>query len=156
MSWEPYQRARLAYEEKALKANFSHFEFHNRPANTFLLANWKNSKDNWYQIMITLTSGFPDECPSTYVRAFKWSPGENKLVPTSLVVENSGNSHTMHTWETDMPGWTKICTYRPVRWSADYSLAHIALKAQLWIEAYECHLETGLGLATFLRTMAEK
>lgn len=146
MAWDTYQRYRLAMEKEIVEKDFSHFTFYNPAIDTFLQGVWSSSKDNQFVIRIQLPSGFPEECPSTYV-----------TYPTPLwgrykSIESYGSSHAMHCWQTDKPGWSKICTFQPQFWSAEYSLAMVALKAQLWLEALESHRETGRDIAEFLLT----
>lgn len=149
MAWEYYQQYRLATEKAILAKDFPHFTFYNPFENTYISGTWKSSRNNYYTIRIVLPQGFPDECPDTYITYP--SPLQGKFKP----IESYGTSHDMHCWATPVPGWTKICTFRPAYWSAEFSLAMVALKAQLWLEALEFHRDTGRNIAEFLLTWHE-
>jgi hypothetical protein len=147
MPWQSHQRYRLAAEKKLLKESFPHFQFYSPTENTYLLGNWRSSRGNVFGIRIDLPSGFPDECPSTYI--VSPSPLRGKWWKR---IDSYGSSHEMHCWTSDRPGAVKICTFRPEFWSAAFSLPMVALKAQLWLEALESHRDTGRNIADYLRT----
>lgn len=144
MGWLPHQQLRLAQEQVVLKSHLPGFHFHDHTGSTYVAGTWESSKRITYDIRIYLPAGYPDECPSTYV--VSPSPLRGYAKP----IEEYGTSHAMHVWNSDRPGWVKICTMRPARWSAAYSLEKLARKAQLWITAYECHLDEGRPIAEFL------
>nr|WP_042177796.1 hypothetical protein [Kibdelosporangium sp. MJ126-NF4]CEL12773.1 hypothetical protein [Kibdelosporangium sp. MJ126-NF4]CTQ98459.1 hypothetical protein [Kibdelosporangium sp. MJ126-NF4] len=144
--WKPYQQLRLAQERNALQRNLPAFEFHNLVRDTYVTGWWTSNTNRHYQIRVELPEGYPDETPRTYV-----------TYPTPLYgyrdlyrIDSYGNNHDMHTWETDRPGWVKVCIVRPKVWSAEYSLIKVLRKAMLWITAYECHLDDGQAIAKFL------
>ena len=144
MSWSPEQQQRLAAERGVLKQRFPGFEFVDPTGDTTVEGHHKSSLSTTYFIVVKLPSGYPDECPSTYIA---WpSPLRGREKP----LEEYGSTHDMHVWETDVPGWTKICTYNPTRWRSSETLDKVLHKAILWIEAYEAHVETGRPIAHYL------
>lgn len=145
MAWSDYQRQRLAAEREVLARNLPDFEFVNPAGETTVEGRWKSSLFTTYFIVVKLPPGYPDECPSTYI---VW-PSPLKGLDKPL--EEYGSTHDMHVWETDVPGWTKICTYNPTRWNSGETLERVLHKAFLWIEAYEAHIQTGESIARFLR-----
>jgi hypothetical protein len=145
MAWTPEQQRRLAIEKAILDERMPLFEFVNPAGETTVEGNWQSSQSTHYRFLIRLPKGFPDECPSCYV---VWP---SPLRGRDQLIEAYGSNHAMHTWETDRPGWTKICTFHPNRWHSQYTLEKVIHKAMLWIEAYEAHMETGRPIADFLR-----
>jgi hypothetical protein len=146
MPWQLYQRYRLASEKTILERDFSHFSFYSPVENTFISGTWTSSRSNIFTIRVELPVGYPDECPVTYITFPSPLYGKYKAI------ESYGTSHAMHCWTSPKPGWVKICTFRPEYWSAEFTLAMVALKAQLWLEALESHRETGRDIADFLVT----
>jgi len=144
MTWNTHQQHRLAAERALLQASMPGFEFVDPTGATTVEGGWHSSLSTHYHIVVALPAGFPDECPTTYIA---WP---SPLRGASQDVEAYGSSHAMHTWESDRPGWTKICTFHPHRWHSDYTLENVLHKAMLWIEAYEAHVASGLPVASFL------
>jgi len=144
MAWSEYQQRRLATERQLLSERWSDFEFCNPTGDMTVEGRYKSSLSTQYFLVIKVPPGYPDECPSTYI---VWpSPLKGRDKP----LEEYGSTHEMHVWETDMPGWTKICTYNPTRWRSSETLDRVIYKAVLWIEAYEAHIETGRPIASYL------
>jgi ubiquitin-protein ligase len=146
MAWESYQRERLALEWTYLRQHSPNFGFYEPTGNTYVAGWWTSNNDRLYQLRISVPPGYPDECPSTYIT----HPSPLMAWRHSATIESYGTSHEMHVWQTDRPGWVRICTYRPEQWSAAHSMLKIIRKALLWIVAYECHLEDGQPLKNFL------
>lgn len=147
MAWSQYQIYRLAVEKRILAEHMPDFKFYHPTADTYVDGEWESSQGNRYRIVVTLPAGYPDECPSCYIA--DPAPLKGRVKP----MEQYGNSHDMHTWQTDVPGWTKICTYKPACWTASHSIEKVLQKAMLWLEAFEAHQVTGRPLADFLMTM---
>jgi hypothetical protein len=143
--WKPYQQLRLAQERLALENNLPAFTFYSLLQDTYVSGWWMSNTDHRYQIRVDLPAGYPDDVPNTYVThpSPLWGYGQR--------MDAYGNSHAMHTWEADRPGWVKICIVRPEDWSAAYSVVKVLRKAMLWITAYECHLDDGRSIAQFLK-----
>ena len=143
--WKPHQQYRLAIEQKILSENMPDFAFYEPMGDTYVYGVWTSSRGRRYTIQITLPSAFPDECPGCYI-----------VDPAPLachdgtMINDHGNCHELHCWESDRGDWTKICTYKPANWSAAHSLEKVIQKALLWVEAYEAHLTTGRNVADFL------
>ena len=145
MAWTDYQQHRLAAERHVLAQQFPDFEFCNPAGETTLEGRWTSSLSTQYFIVVKIPPGYPDECPSTYIT---WP---SPLAGLEKPLESYGSTHEMHLWETDIPGWAKICTYNPTRWRSSETLERVLHKALLWIEAYEGHIQTGRPIAAFLR-----
>jgi len=144
--WESYQQLRLAQEEAALRSFMPAFRFYDRLTNTYVAGQWVSNTNRKYDIRIYVPNAYPDEIPRTYVT----SPSPLYGYAFRYLIEAYGDSHDMHTWQTDRPGWVKICIVRPEDWSAAYSLVKVLRKAMLWLTAYECHLDDGTRIADFL------
>jgi hypothetical protein len=146
--WDSRQQYRLAVERRILAENMPDFSFCDPVGDTRVEGSWTSSADKTYYIVITIPQGFPEECPGCYV-----SEPSPLLSFEGKPLEALGSNHLMHLWETDRPGWAKLCTYRPEGWSAAHSLEKVVQKAMLWIEAYEGHLSTGWPINHFLLDM---
>jgi hypothetical protein len=144
MAWSEWQQRRLATERQILAAGLPSFEFVDPTGDTTVEGGWRSSQSTHYHVVVRLPKGFPDECPSTYV---VWP---SPLRGRDGLLEELGSNHSMHVWQTDRPGWTKICTYHPHRWDSSHTLEKVLHKAFLWIEAYEAHVDTGRPIADFL------
>ena len=142
--WKPYQQLRLAQEQQSLQRLLPAFTFHSPVADTYVTGWWASNTNHWYQIRVNLPAGYPDAIPSTYITH------PSPLYGYYERIDAYGNNHDMHTWETDQPGWVKICIIYPEDWSAAYSVIKVLRKAKLWITAYECHLDDGRPIAKFL------
>ncbi len=144
MAWSDTQKHRLATERAVLAERFPDFEFCNPTAQLTIEGRYWSSQSTSYFLVVKVPPGYPDECPSTYIC---WpSPLRGRDKP----LEDYGSTHDMHVWETDVPGWTKICTYNPTRWRSSETVERVLHKAFLWIEAYEAHIETGEPIAHYL------
>ena len=146
MTWDHYQRERLALEWSGLRRHFPEFSFYDTTGNTYVSGDHVSNNGYPYRLHISLPPGFPDECPHTYVT----SPTPLMNWNRTATIESYGTSSAMHVWQSDQPGWVKICTYRPEQWSAAHSLVKVIRKAKIWIIAYECHLQDGQPLENFV------
>ncbi|GLZ40786.1 hypothetical protein [Actinokineospora sp. NBRC 105648] len=142
--WKPYQQLRLAQEQQSLRRLLPDFTFHSPQVDTYVSGWWTSNSDRRYQIRVNLPPGYPDAIPDTYVTY------PSPLRGWDRPIEQWGNSHAMHTWQTDRPGWAKICIVRPEDWSAAFSVVKVLRKAMLWTTAYECHLDDGRPIKDFL------
>ncbi|WP_433463644.1 hypothetical protein ACQPZP_34835 [Spirillospora sp. CA-142024] len=146
MAWDGYQQMRLAHERAGLREYCPSFSFYDTLGKTYVSGYWTSNTDRVYGVRIDVPPGYPDECPSTYIV----SPSPLMDRTGTRTIESYGTSHAMHVWKSDRPGWPKICTYQPTRWSAAHSMLKVIRKAELWIFAYECHLQDGQPLQNFL------
>ncbi|MFF0154034.1 hypothetical protein [Micromonospora sp. NPDC005203] len=139
-----YQRVRLDQERDLLARYEPQFTVNVQESLT--LSGWHRSSANRpYQIQMFTPAVYPDAPPDTFVSSP--SPLQDFW---RLPMERHETSHKMHTWKTSRPGWTKICLVQPEVWSAEYTLPKMITKARLWIEAYECHLDDGTPIKSFL------
>lgn len=148
MTWEPYQMYGLAQDRALLRSEYRSFDFYDTAARgrTYVHGSWISNMNRTYTLRVYFPSGYPDECPSTYITSpsplFGWL-GQRRI-------ESYGTNSAMHVWQTDRPGWTKVCTFRPDSWNASISVNKVIRKGTLWIAAYECHLEDGSPISSFL------
>lgn len=147
VTWDKYQRVRLAMEKSVLEREFPNFAFYDPTGATYVHGRWTSNSGKEYELQIRLPAGYPDECPVTYITRPSPLPGVTKTI------ESYGTSHDMHTQASDRPGWVRLCTISPQGWSANYSIVKVIRKSLLWIIAYECYLEDGKPISQFL--MAE-
>ena len=145
MTWEPYQQRRLAQEQAVLRQHMPDFTFHDLLSGTYIKGWCLSNSDQQYQVQVNLPTAYPDAIPLTYITYPSPLPGYQSPI------ESYGKSHAMHTWQTDRPGWVKLCIVQPEDWSAAYSLLKVLRKAKLWIMAYEFHLDDGQPIANFLK-----
>jgi hypothetical protein len=148
MTWDSLQRYRLAQEQAVLRQEYPGFSFYDPQGATYVSGRWVSNSGRPFSLRVSLPSGYPDECPASYIT----SP--SPLRGYFSRIESYGTSHDMHTWVTDRPGWVKICTYHPEHWSAAHSIAKVVRKGQLWMLAYECHLQDGRPIADFLMSVS--
>jgi hypothetical protein len=143
--WQPYQQRRLAQERVALQRHMPSFQFFNPTQDTYISGWWASNTNQQYQITSYLPDVYPEAMPDTYVTFPSPLPAYRGLI------ESYGTSHDMHTYATDQPGWVKVCIVRPEDWSAAYTMLKVLRKAQLWLTAYECHLDDGQPIKNFLK-----
>ncbi|MBO4258330.1 hypothetical protein [Streptomyces griseorubiginosus] len=138
----------MAQERSFLRSEFSSFDLYDTAVRgrTYAHGSWISNTNRHYTLRVYFPSGYPDECPSTYIT---W--------PSPLLgwrglrsIESYGTNSSMHVWQTDRPGWTKVCTFRPESWSSHVSVNKVVRKGTLWIAAYECHLDDGSPISNFL------
>jgi hypothetical protein len=147
MAWEPYQMYRLAQDQSVLRREYPSFHFYDTTGRTYVQGSWISNMNRRYTLRVHLSSGYPDECPSTYITSPTPLYGWRRL----QTIDSYGTSTAMHVWQTDCPGWVKVCTFRPQFWSSSTSINKVVRKGTLWIAAYECHLEDGSPIKNFLR-----
>lgn len=147
--WTDEQCYRLAAEKKVLEKNFPDFKFYNSTNDTdcYIYGKIISTKQNIYYIKIIIPN-FPYRCPKAFICYPK-----NMRDYDGILLTNIGLSHRMHTLEPSKDGLVQLCLYREERWTASCSLTKLLIKAGLWIEAYEAHLETGKPIDDFVITM---
>ncbi len=137
---------RLAHERTLLQRRFPDFRFVNpRSTSAYVEGEWTSDTGRAYTIRVQLHPAFPEVVPSVYVTE-----------PYPLVgfggrsMDSYGTSHLMHTFDSDTPSATKVCTIRPETWDAHWTLSRIIQKSLLWIIAYEFHCDDGTPIDAFL------
>lgn len=147
--WTTEQRYRLAAEKKLLEKYFPDFIFENPRSDTecYIYGEICSSRNNKYRIKIQIPN-FPNCCPKTYLCSPKYLLDYNGNLLNSI-----GSSHKMHILTPNNEGLIQLCLYKKERWTASCTLVKLLLKAVLWFEAYEAHLETGKDLDAFVITM---
>ncbi len=99
------------------------------------------NRRNIYNICIELGS-FPDYIPDVWVMQQLRTKGGEYM---------SGYSGTMHTLgNEDRPQWTRICHYGSSQWKPTISIFKVFVRARLWLEMYELHLQTGKPIDYYL------
>ncbi len=145
-TWTEWQVRRLANEKAALERTFPDFSFH-KPKSTsaYVEGTWRSETGRSYRIRVQLHQAYPDVVPPVYI-----------IDPYPLVgfggrtMDSYGTSHLMHTFDSDVPGVTKLCVVRPEVWDADWTLTRIVRMSLLWILAYEFHCDDGAPVDAFL------
>jgi hypothetical protein len=146
--WRPHQMLRLAQERKLLAWHMPDFGFREPLGNTHILGTWESNQGNHYTLRIQIPSGYPDECPKTYID--RPSP---LLDHFGQPITAQGTSHMYHTWSTDRAGAVQICTFRPEYWDSSSTLIQLIHKSFLWIIAYEAHRDSGKMIQDVLLDM---
>jgi ubiquitin-protein ligase len=144
--WTQWQIERLAAERRALKEVLPDFSFVNPSSSTAQVrGNWTSNAGRQYTIVVQLGPAYPDAAPSVYVMSPYPLLGHRQKA-----MHTYGTSHSMHTFASDMPRATKLCTVRPEAWDASWTIPKIIQKAQLWLLAYEFHCDDGRPIEAFL------
>lgn len=102
----------------------------------------KTQSGKVYRLNIRLNPDYPNSLPEVYV-----------VFPLPLRKHDGsvmeGASHDLHTLGNDGQK-VQICHYKRENWNPNQSLYKIALKARIWLEAYEGHLRTGKPIDDYL------
>lgn len=133
---------RLAAEVSVLESRLSPqlFRFF-RPleAGGHLVVAARTNRGNVYTVRIELDL-FPCAIPKVFiVKMLKDSKGRKLDAPCAA----------MHTLQSEN-GWTRICHYGVSSWKPNVALFKVFVKARLWLEMYELHLQTGLPIDHYL------
>jgi hypothetical protein len=146
LGWSEWQVRRLALEREALKSTFPDFSFFNQKSTSaYVEGRWTSDIGQSYTIRVQLHAAYPDVVPSVYITD-----------PYPLVgyggrpMHTYGSSHLMHTFESDVPGATRLCTVRPEIWDARLLISNIIRRTLLWILAYEFQCDDGTPIDAFL------
>lgn len=144
--WLPWQAARIELERRVLAVSYPQFTLHEEgTVKAYVRGTWNSNGGRTYEIVVRLGSGFPDAAPSVYItHPYPLYGHGHKAIHTY------GTSHSMHTFASDQPCETKVCTVRPEAWEANWSIAKIINKTQLWLMAYEGHVASGKPLSDYL------
>lgn len=144
--WSEWQLRRLVLEREALKSSFPDFAFHNqKTTSAYVEGRWTSDIGRTYRIRVQLHPAYPDVVPSVYI-----------MEPYPLLgfggrpMHTYGSSHLMHTFESDIPSATRICTVRPETWDARWLISNIIRRTLLWILAYEFACDDGTPVEAFL------
>ena len=145
-SWSEWQVRRLVLEREALKSSFPDFSFFNQKSTSaYVEGRWTSDLGRTYTIRVQLHAAYPDVVPSVYI-----------MDPYPLVgfgarsMHTYGSSHGMHTFESDIPSATRICTVRAEIWDARWLISSIIRRTLLWILAYEFQCDDGTPVGAFL------
>jgi len=145
-AWSEWQLRRLALEREALKSSFPDFSFFNQKSTSaYVEGRWTSDVGRTYTIRVQLHAAYPDLVPSVYI-----------MDPYPLVgfgarsMHTYGSSHGMHTFESDIPSATRICTVRSEIWDARWLISSIIRRTLLWILAYEFQCDDGTPVGAFL------
>ena len=102
----------------------------------------KTQSGKIYRLNILLNSDYPNSLPEVYV-----------TYPLPLIQYNGEKlpslSVAFHTLKNDGDK-VQICHFHEENWNPKQSLFKIAMKARIWLEAYEGHLRTGKPIDDFL------
>ena len=145
MSWDPDQRRRLALEKQILDQRLPQFRWFNpaTPGAAFLLGTITTSSDGSYGVKVLPPANYPSGPPRGYVvrpRPLAGHRGRSLLL----------TDMAMHTQPPDEEGHVQVCLYRADHWVESNTIFKVVVKMQLWLEAYEAHLATGLPIDHYL------
>jgi hypothetical protein len=91
---------------------------------------------------------FPDDVPPIYIVApLDLEHFNGKLLKNVGVVRN------MHLNQPSPHGHPNICHHSPRHWRPSFTVARTLIKARLWLEAYESHLQSGKLIDYYLGHM---
>ena len=145
--WSTDQRNRLDLERRLIKKYFPDFSFYDiEGSNPYLLGSFSTDSCQSYTFQIFIND-FPYKLPSVYIISPRPLLDYNGKPMTDYKA-----SHSMHTL-TPSADCVQPCMYRSENWDASITLVKLLVKARLWIEAYEWHLETGESISAFLSDM---
>ena len=139
------QCERLALEEKLLLKYMPGFYFYDKMGATYISGCYRpNGASREYEIRIDIPFDYPYEKPELFIISpvILWKHGNRGTV------NDEGVSHAFHTLEAGHGGCVQIC--HTLDWDASLTCVKVILKAILWCEAYEGHLQTGKDIAEFL------
>jgi len=106
----------------------------------------RSNAGNAYRIRIMLPLDYPNSLPKvllTYPQPLYTSDAQNLL--------DVGVSHAMHTLSPES-GFIQLCHYKQDNWHPNVTIYKVALKARIWIEAYEGHKRTGQPIDHFVHS----
>lgn len=112
-------------------------------SNAHLLVAARTNRGNIYTLKIMLDY-FPNSVPKVFV--------------TKVLADKNGNpldkcSPQMHIYDAEN-GCTRICHYGFQSWTPMVSLYKVYVKARLWLEMYELHLQNGKAIDYYLNHQA--
>lgn len=117
-------------------------------SNEFLDVGVKTQKGNIYRLKIALSSDYPASLPKVYISY----PENLRDYHGNSLLKVSASMHTL-TPDNNMP---QICHLKGDNWNPNRSLFQIVMKARLWLEAFDMHLESGRVLDDFLPENPDK
>lgn len=139
---------RLQNETQALKKFFPLFKIQDPSGpRAGVIGRMKTNRGREYVIWIPL-GNFPNEAPAMYVISPK-----PLLMNDGRALAAIGASNDMHLRPPDDHGHPQICHYNGTFWHPKVSLYKILMKARLWLEAYEQHLQGGAPIDRYLSHM---
>ncbi len=109
----------------------------------YVLMGARTNRGNTYTLKVELQD-FPNQVPKVFITA-----------PKRPLCDRSGSpmteaSASMHTLPAEN-GCTRICHYGFSSWKNNVALYKVYIKARMWLEVYEMHLQTGHPLNHYLK-----
>jgi ubiquitin-protein ligase len=148
----PRERAtRLAVEELSCRKELSQFGWHNQEGQIYVQGcQMSESGLTYYQLTLTIPSGYPDAMPPLYVTG----PRILHKYSGRGTINQEGAAHRWHTLGNGQNGCVQICHCKPELWDASKTVVSVLMKGLLWLRAYDAHLASGEDIATFLLTQS--
>ena len=109
----------------------------------------RSNSGNAYRIRIMLPLDYPNSLPKvllTYPQPLYMYDGRN-----FLDIKTGDDMHKMHVLSPN-EGFIQLCHYKNENWHPNVTIYRVALKARIWIEAYEGHKRTGQPIDHFLHS----
>jgi hypothetical protein len=138
-------RNRLETEQRILNHYFPALRFQTRPVRG-VLGPLKTNSGQQYTLWVR-TDRFPDSPPPVYVLR----PHLKAFCGSDLA--DYGASSSYHTLTPDSHGHPQVCHHSSSMWHPKLTIYHAVLKARIWLEAYERHLQTGRPIDRWLEHM---
>lgn len=140
--------ARLRMEHQIMQMNFpKRFVFVMNTPMPYVDLGLRSNSDKTYRLRIMIPNDYPNSLPKVYMtfpKPLRDYDGRD--------LKEKDYSHDMHLLGPDDNGNIQLCHYKDENWHANVTLYKIALKARIWIEAYEGHLRTGRPIDAFVRS----
>ena len=98
-----------------------------------------------YVLKVVMGTSFPNSVPPVYIT----SPSKLRSYDGKRL-KDYGTSGAMHLLSPDSQGNIQLCHYIESNWATGVTLYKVILKARIWIEAYEGHMQTGEPIDYYL------
>jgi len=135
---------RLIIETRALELFFPRkYRFtKQQDAEMILEVGVKTQSGTVYQLRIEMEADYPSSLPKVFIIY----PGNLRDYYGNDMLAVSSIMHTMQ----GKNGFPQICHIWPSSWGPHRSLMQVAMKARIWLEAFEAHKITGKLLNLYL------
>jgi ubiquitin-protein ligase len=141
-------KSRLQFEKNIVQYEMPQFRLYQMGDEYYFLGRQTTTAlGRQYNLKLIIPAWYPDQMPSLFVV----SPLTLPKYGHRGTINSEGVSHQFHTQNNGPKGCVQICHFKPERWDASQTCVGVFLKGQLWLEAYDFHLCTGLSIAEILK-----
>jgi hypothetical protein len=147
----PEQSERIAFEEQIVPIYFPGAQFRDSPTGTNVdFRTGRNGRRYDYLPRVELSLKYPHEEPGLFIQ----SPRILPMFQGDGVLNYRKTSHTWHIHENKNDDRVKVCyTWG---WDASMNCVLVLLRAVIWIDAYENHLNTGETIAEYIDRLKDE